>query len=134
MPPDDPLGRSGPILDKFLKMPSLRKGEMCPYGKKCTYGNKCKYNHPERGLGPQKSVTERLVENAQKQMLARNFDSCPCKYVRYNELIFIICKLFSFKIFFIIRIVFLYLFLIFFFFFFTSSHFYYSKKIERKIA
>jgi len=75
MPPDDPLGRSGPTLENFLKMPALRKGgETCPYGKKCTYGNKCKYNHPERGLGPQKSVTERLVENAQKQLLARNID------------------------------------------------------------
>lgn len=74
MPPDDPLGRSGPTLDNFLKMPTFRKGETCPYGKKCTYGNKCKYSHPERGLGPQKSITERLVENAQKQLLARNLD------------------------------------------------------------
>lgn len=68
MPPDDPLGRSGPTLDNFLRTVPA-KGEPppppCPYAKKCTYGNKCKYHHPERG--PQhKSVTERLVENARR--------------------------------------------------------------------
>lgn len=87
MPPDDPLGRSGPTLENFLKMPSFRKNETCPYGKKCTYGNKCKYSHPERGLGPQKSVTERLVENAQKQLQARNFDA-GCKYPLLNHAFF----------------------------------------------
>jgi ribonuclease ZC3H12 len=72
MPPDDPLGRSGPMLDNFLKL--QKKGEpppLCPYGKKCTYGNKCKFHHPERGNQPHKSVTERLSEYAQKHIQAR---------------------------------------------------------------
>ncbi|XP_035232757.1 probable ribonuclease ZC3H12B [Stegodyphus dumicola] len=70
MPPDDPLGRHGPSLDNFLRKSHaiLRPVEPlpppCPYGKKCTYGNKCKYHHPERGNQPQKSVTERLAEQA----------------------------------------------------------------------
>lgn len=38
---------------------------------KCTYGNKCKFRHPERGPHPHKSVTERLVEHAQRQLQAR---------------------------------------------------------------
>jgi len=73
MPPDDPLGRSGPTLDVFLRSKAPGVGltavstEACPYGKKCTYGNKCKFNHPERGLQPVKSVTERLIEHAQRQ-------------------------------------------------------------------
>ncbi|CAG9773922.1 unnamed protein product [Ceutorhynchus assimilis] len=78
MPPDDPLGRSGPTLDNFLRTQS-RKGDVataplpppCPYGKKCTYGNKCKYHHPERGPLPHKSVTERLSEHAQRHLQAR---------------------------------------------------------------
>ncbi|XP_065220254.1 probable ribonuclease ZC3H12C isoform X2 [Planococcus citri] len=86
MPPDDPLGRSGPTLDNFLKMPTFRKGETCPYGKKCTYGNKCKYNHPERGLGPQKSITDRLLENHQKQLLARNMDPNSAKKLKGKSL------------------------------------------------
>ncbi|XP_055954097.1 probable ribonuclease ZC3H12B isoform X1 [Argiope bruennichi] len=70
MPPDDPLGRHGPSLDNFLRKTHCppRTSESlpppCPYGKKCTYGNKCKYYHPERGNQPQKSVTERLAEQA----------------------------------------------------------------------
>lgn len=44
----------------------------CPYGKKCTYGNKCKFYHPERGHGPQKTVTERLSEHAARHLSARN--------------------------------------------------------------
>ncbi|XP_067010974.2 probable ribonuclease ZC3H12D isoform X2 [Anabrus simplex] len=82
MPPDDPLGRSGPNLDTFLRYQS-RRGDPpppCPYGKKCTYGNKCKYNHPERGPLPHKSVTERLVEQAQRQLQAwgmHSRDSSP---------------------------------------------------------
>lgn len=70
MPPDDPLGRHGPSLDNFLRKSTaaIRTGDTlpppCPYGKKCTYGNKCKYHHPERGNQPQKSVTERLAEQA----------------------------------------------------------------------
>ncbi|KAF7266647.1 hypothetical protein GWI33_020142 [Rhynchophorus ferrugineus] len=77
MPPDDPLGRTGPTLDNFLRA-QTRKGEVtgpppqpCPYGKKCTYGNKCKYHHPERGPLPHKSVTERLSEHAQRHLQAR---------------------------------------------------------------
>ncbi|VEN61774.1 unnamed protein product [Callosobruchus maculatus] len=76
MPPDDPLGRSGPTLDNFLRC-QPKKGDPpppCPYGKKCTYGNKCKYNHPERGPLPHKSVTERLSEHAQRHLQAREGD------------------------------------------------------------
>lgn len=74
MPPDDPLGRSGPTLDNFLRI-QPKKGDLpppCPYGKKCTYGTKCKFNHPERGSGPHKSVSERLSEHAQRHLSARN--------------------------------------------------------------
>jgi ribonuclease ZC3H12 len=77
MPPDDPLGRSGPTLDNFLRV-QPRRGDPpppCPYGKKCTYGNKCKFHHPERGPLPHKSVTERLVEHAQRQREARGIHS-----------------------------------------------------------
>lgn len=73
MPPDDPLGRSGPTLDNFLRK-QPKKGDPpppCPYAKKCTYGNKCKYHHPERGPLPHKSVTERLSEHAQRHLQAR---------------------------------------------------------------
>ena len=74
MPPDDPLGRSGPTLDNFLRT-QPKKCDLpppCPYGKKCTYGTKCKFNHPERGSGPHKSVTERLSEHHQRHLSARN--------------------------------------------------------------
>ncbi|XP_043484220.1 probable ribonuclease ZC3H12D isoform X1 [Leptopilina heterotoma] len=73
MPPDDPLGRSGPTLDNFLRVGARRTDPAppCPYAKKCTYGNKCKFRHPERGPHPQKSVTERLVEHAQRHLQAR---------------------------------------------------------------
>lgn len=55
---------------------SNRKSDpQCPYGKKCTYGNKCKFYHPERGMGPHKSVTERLSEHAARHLSARNSDS-----------------------------------------------------------
>ncbi|CAG9856569.1 unnamed protein product [Phyllotreta striolata] len=77
MPPDDPLGRSGPTLDSFLKC-QQKKGDPpppCPYAKKCTYGNKCKYHHPERGPLPHKSVTERLSEHAQRHLQAREGDT-----------------------------------------------------------
>ncbi|KAL1417801.1 hypothetical protein MTO96_026509 [Rhipicephalus appendiculatus] len=70
-PPDDPLGRHGPSLDAFLRKSGTLAPEgppSCPYGKKCTYGNKCKYYHPERGNLPQKSVTERLAEQARLQL------------------------------------------------------------------
>jgi hypothetical protein len=54
-----------------------RKSEqICPYGakKKCTYGNKCKFYHPERGLQPHKSVTERLSDFANYHLQVRNQD------------------------------------------------------------
>ncbi|GFN89957.1 endoribonuclease zc3h12a [Plakobranchus ocellatus] len=67
MPPEDPLGRSGPSLDNFLRKvpedPRPRPPD-CPYGKKCTYGNKCRFYHPERGFAYQKSVIETLKERA----------------------------------------------------------------------
>ncbi|KAJ8975962.1 hypothetical protein NQ317_011930 [Molorchus minor] len=88
MPPDDPLGRSGPTLDNFLRA-QPRKGDPpppCPYGKKCTYGNKCKYHHPERGPLPHKSVTERLSEHAQRHLQAREGDirKTPLSRTRSN--------------------------------------------------
>ncbi|PSN54908.1 hypothetical protein C0J52_01689 [Blattella germanica] len=91
MPPDDPLGRSGPTLDNFLRI-QPRRGDPpppCPYGKKCTYGNKCKYHHPERGPLPHKSVTERLVEHAQRQREARGIhsrDSSPGNQLKNKSL------------------------------------------------
>ncbi|XP_023717154.1 endoribonuclease ZC3H12A isoform X2 [Cryptotermes secundus] len=91
MPPDDPLGRSGPTLDNFLRI-QPRKGDPpppCPYGKKCTYGNKCKFHHPERGPLPHKSVTERLVEHAQRQREARGIhsrDSSPGNQLKSKSL------------------------------------------------
>ena len=67
MPPDDPLGRSGPTLDTFLRVaasPAVGaapgSAQPCPYGKKCTYGNKCKFFHAERGNVPIKTVTDKL--------------------------------------------------------------------------
>lgn len=74
MPPDDPLGRSGPTLDSFLRLQNDASPK-CPYGKKCTYGNKCKFHHPERGNMPHKSVADRLTEHAQKQIQARSVPS-----------------------------------------------------------
>ncbi|XP_011057921.1 PREDICTED: probable ribonuclease ZC3H12D [Acromyrmex echinatior] len=73
MPPDDPLGRSGPTLENFLRIVPKKTDPAppCPYAKKCTYGNKCKFRHPERGPHPHKSVTERLVEHAQRHLQAR---------------------------------------------------------------
>lgn len=74
MPPDDPLGRSGPTLDAFLRAPPSRADPppACPYGRKCTYGNKCKFHHPERAGRPHKSVAEKLSERAAKALRARD--------------------------------------------------------------
>lgn len=50
MPPDDPLGKNGPKLDQFLRLPDppISNNQPCPYSLKCTYGKKCKYFHPGR--------------------------------------------------------------------------------------
>ncbi|CAH2043926.1 unnamed protein product, partial [Iphiclides podalirius] len=74
MPPDDPLGRSGPTLDAFLRAPPARAEPppACPYGRKCTYGNKCKFHHPERAGRPHKPVAERLSERAARALRARD--------------------------------------------------------------
>lgn len=74
MPPDDPLGRSGPTLEAFLRAPASRADPppACPYGRKCTYGNKCKFHHPERAGRPHKSVAEKLSERAAKALRARD--------------------------------------------------------------
>ncbi|XP_039296086.1 endoribonuclease ZC3H12A isoform X2 [Nilaparvata lugens] len=85
MPPDDPLGRSGPTLDNFLRF-QPHPPPPCPYGKKCTYGNKCKFHHPERGPLPHKSVTERLVEHAQRQLQARGRDQSPANQIKGKSL------------------------------------------------
>ncbi|CAL8395465.1 unnamed protein product [Arctogadus glacialis] len=63
MPPDDPLGRSGPTIDSFLRNAPWEqevKQQHCPYGKKCTYGSKCKFYHPERANQSQLSVADEL--------------------------------------------------------------------------
>ncbi|BES87709.1 Zc3h12a-like Ribonuclease NYN domain [Nesidiocoris tenuis] len=86
MPPDDPLGRSGPTLDNFLKLRRSEPLPPCPYGKKCTYGSKCKFQHPERGMMPHKTVTERLVEHAQRQLQARGGDSNSGKLLKGKSL------------------------------------------------
>ncbi|XP_049875898.1 probable ribonuclease ZC3H12B [Pectinophora gossypiella] len=74
MPPDDPLGRSGPTLEAFLKAPPPRidPPPACPYGRKCTYGNKCKFHHPERAGRPHKSVAEKLSERAARALRQRS--------------------------------------------------------------
>ena len=49
MLPDDPLGKRGPTLDRFLRQnPNDTRSGQCPYGRKCTYGSKCRYTHHER--------------------------------------------------------------------------------------
>ncbi|XP_057679507.1 endoribonuclease ZC3H12A-like [Corythoichthys intestinalis] len=67
MPPDDPLGRSGPTIDDFLRKKPKNfdnKQQHCPYGKKCTYGVKCKFFHPERTNQSQLSVADELRDRA----------------------------------------------------------------------
>ena len=58
MPPDDPLGRSGPSLDEFLKTGPY-KAKICPYKNKCTYGTKCRYFHPETTADTNNSIMDR---------------------------------------------------------------------------
>ena len=66
MPPDDPLGKSGPTLDQFMTKdqrdmaPGSRKASsseraagssskpICPYLGNCTFGKKCRFYHPDR--------------------------------------------------------------------------------------
>lgn len=63
MPPEDPLGRSGPTLDQFLSKSIVTQlPPPCPYGRKCTYGQKCKYYHSTQA----KSVSETLRKQAMK--------------------------------------------------------------------
>ncbi|RUS90457.1 hypothetical protein EGW08_001798 [Elysia chlorotica] len=74
MPPEDPLGRSGPTLDNFLRKVPIDprpRPQDCPFGKKCTYGNKCRFYHPERGFGHQKLVSEKLKEQADAKLQER---------------------------------------------------------------
>lgn len=81
MPPEDPLGRNGPKLDRFLRKPPAKgsaeaTAPPCPYGKKCTYGNKCKYYHPERGNVPQKTISERLAEQTVARKIRESSPTC----------------------------------------------------------
>ncbi|KAH8335577.1 hypothetical protein KR074_006124 [Drosophila pseudoananassae] len=79
MPPDDPLGRSGPNLDLFLCSQTQQKmadaQQLCPYGKKCTYGQKCKFRHQNQGtllqrLPLQASHSAPLHSNGGPQMVS----------------------------------------------------------------
>lgn len=69
IPPEDPLGKRGPKLDRFLQAGHPFTMIPCPYAKKCTYGIKCKYFHPERLNGMQISTTDRLLNK--KSLSAR---------------------------------------------------------------
>lgn len=76
MPPDDPLGKRGPKLDRFLQTGPPFTLQPCPYAKKCTYGNKCKYFHAERLNGVHLSTTERLLnknDNKKQSLSASEF-------------------------------------------------------------
>ncbi|XP_036673357.1 endoribonuclease ZC3H12A [Drosophila suzukii] len=78
MPPDDPLGRSGPNLDLFLCSQTQQKmadaQQLCPYGKKCTYGQKCKFRHHPgpllQRLPLQASHSAPLHTNGGQQMIS----------------------------------------------------------------
>ena len=59
------------IILLSLKQKSHHNKMIILLSQKCTYGNKCKFRHPERGPHPHKSVTERLVEHAQRHLQAR---------------------------------------------------------------
>lgn len=67
MPPEDPLGKRGPKLDKFLQTGPPFTMQPCPYALKCTYGNKCKYYHPERLNGVHVSTTDRLLNKSESK-------------------------------------------------------------------
>ena len=55
MPPEDPLGRSGPHLDDFLRQTGTHSHQReCPHGKKCTFGRHCKYSHADRDQNQRK--------------------------------------------------------------------------------
>ncbi|EDW16049.1 probable ribonuclease ZC3H12C [Drosophila mojavensis] len=82
MPPDDPLGRSGPNLDMFLRTPSQQKitdaqQQLCPYGKKCTYGQKCKFRHTTQlqRLPLQVSHSAPLHSNGGQQLVSSSSSS-----------------------------------------------------------
>ncbi|XP_023174737.2 probable ribonuclease ZC3H12C [Drosophila hydei] len=83
MPPDDPLGRSGPNLDMFLRTQSQQKmtdaqQQLCPYGKKCTYGQKCKFRHQTtqlQRLPLQVSHSAPLHSNGGQQLLSTSGSS-----------------------------------------------------------
>lgn len=94
VPPDDPLGRKGPTLDSFLRMPNphsahlnaaSRDNRICPYNDKCTYGNKCKYRHPERGSQPVKSISEKLVERWDKHKQQQREGSLSSSEAAQNQ-------------------------------------------------
>ncbi|KAL7730073.1 hypothetical protein ACLKA6_009355 [Drosophila palustris] len=85
MPPDDPLGRSGPTLDMFLRSQAQQKmtdpqQQLCPYGKKCTYGQKCKFRHQTAPMQLQRlplqvSHSAPLHSNGGPQLVANNNSS-----------------------------------------------------------
>lgn len=82
MPPDDPLGRSGPTLDMFLQQKPTdaqqqQLQQLCPYGKKCTYGQKCKFRHqtaplPLQRLPLQVSHSAPLHSNGGQQLVTNS--------------------------------------------------------------
>ena len=78
MPVEDPLGKSGPSLDNFLRFETTLNSQYmkrCPYKKKCTYGTKCKFWHPERQSAPgqpnsqYKTAHQSVLEDADKNQI-----------------------------------------------------------------
>ena len=72
MPPDDPLGRSGPNLDEFLKTGPY-KAKICPYKNKCTYGTKCRYFHPETTADTSNNNMDRSFNYLNSKQNSYNF-------------------------------------------------------------
>lgn len=88
MPPDDPLGKSGPTLDQFLskerdntsgakkvsssdRLSGGSSKPICPHLGNCTFGKKCRYYHPDRE--PQQQQQQQLPSiQKQDQSLAVN--------------------------------------------------------------